>query len=91
VNGADVTPEMHVGYSYEAIHDKIQTTSSFTGGGASFISTGFKPANHTYSGGMGLTFGASDKMPVDITFTYDFSGKDDFESHSGLVKGAWRF
>jgi len=91
VNGADVTPEMHVGYSYEAIHDKIQTTSNFTGGGASFISTGFKPANHTYSGGMGLTFGASDKMPVDVTFTYDFSGKDDFESHSGLVKGAWKF
>jgi outer membrane autotransporter protein len=91
VNGADVTPEMHVGYSYEAIHDKIQTTSSFTGGGNSFISTGFEPANHTYSGGMGLTFGASDKMPVDITFTYDFSGKDDFESHSGLVKGAWTF
>jgi outer membrane autotransporter protein len=91
VNGADVTPEVHAGYSYEAIHDKIQTTSTFTGGGDAFISTGFKPANHTYSGGMGLTFGASDKMPVDITFTYDFSGKDDFESHSGLVKGAWKF
>ena len=91
VNGADMTPEVHVGYSYEAIHDQIQATSTFSGGGDSFKSTGFETADHTVLGGMGVTFAATEEMPIDLTFTYDASFKDDFSSHSGLVKGSYRF
>jgi uncharacterized protein with beta-barrel porin domain len=91
INGADVTPEVHLGYSYETIHDQIQTTSTFTGGGASFQSTGFETADHTVLGGLGVTFSATQEMPIDLTFTYDASVKDDFTGHSGLVKGSYRF
>lgn len=90
VAGLDLTPEMHIGYSYEVIHDQIQTTANLTGGGDSFISTGFKPANHTYLGGVGVTWGTG-TMPVDVTVTYDATIKDDFVGHSGLIKGLWRF
>jgi len=90
VDGLDLTPEIHLGYSYEVIHDKIQTISTFEGGGDAFTSTGFKPANSTYLGGIGMTWGG-DSMPVDMTFTYDVSHKEDFLSHSALVKGVWRF
>jgi hypothetical protein len=72
------------------MHDKIQTVSSFEGGGDTFTSTGFSPANSTYLGGIGASWGG-DSMPVDMTVTYDISIKDDFMSHSGLVKGVWRF
>ena len=92
VEGADFTPEVHLGYSYEGIHDKIQAVSTFQGGGDSFTSTGFKPANNTYLGGVGFTYGVGDaSMPVDLIVTYDVSHKEDFISHSGLVKGVWRF
>jgi len=90
VDGIDLTPEVHLGYSYEVIHDKIQTLSTFQGGGDAFISTGFRPANSTYLGGIGVTWGA-DSMPVDMTLTYDATHKSDFLSHSGLVKGVWKF
>jgi uncharacterized protein with beta-barrel porin domain len=100
VNGLDLTPEVHVGYSYEYLHEKIQAVSSFSAANTSFTSTGFKPANHTYLGGVGmtykgLTFDGKDAMkdlpPVDLTVTYDFAAKDHFMSHSALLKGTWRF
>jgi outer membrane autotransporter protein len=90
VEGSDFTPEVHFGYTYEAIHDKIITTSSFTGGGDSFKSTGFDTANSTGRAGAGFTY-AGDTMPVDLTVTYDATVKADFVSHSGLIKGSWRF
>ena len=85
-----MTPEVHLGYSYETIHDKIQTVSTFQGGGNAFTSTGFSPANSTYLGGIGVTWGG-DSQPVDMTLTYDATHKEDFLSHSALVKGVWRF
>jgi len=90
VDGVDVTPEVHLGYSHEVIHDKISTLSSFQGGGDHFTSTGFKPANNTYLGGVGVTWGG-DSLPVDLTLTYDATVKDHFIAHSGLFKGVWRF
>ena len=90
VEGSDLTPAIHVGYTYETIHDKIQTTSTFTGGGDSFISTGFETANSTGRAGVGFPY-AGDRMPVDLTMTYDATFKEDFVSHSGLIKGSWRF
>ena len=90
VDGIDLTPEVHLGYSYGAIHDKIQTVSTFQGGGDAFTSTGFSPANNTYLAGIGVTWGG-DSMPVDVTLTYDAAYKEDFLSHSALVKGVWKF
>jgi len=90
VEGSDFTPEVHFGYTYEAVHDNVVTTSTFTGGGDSFQSVGFSTANSTGRAGAGFTY-AGDTMPVDLTVTYDATVKDDFVSHSGLIKGSWRF
>jgi outer membrane autotransporter protein len=100
VNGLDLTPEVHVGYSYEYLHQKIQATSNFGTAATNFTSIGFSPANHTYLGGLGMTykgvtFDGKDALaglpPVDFTLTYDFAAKDHFMSHSALLKGTWRF
>jgi uncharacterized protein with beta-barrel porin domain len=88
VNEGSLTPEVHLGYNYEAIDDQIQTVAAFTGGGNTFQSTGFDPANHSATGGTGLTYSGNN---FDLVATYDFEAKQDFVSHSALLKGRWNF
>lgn len=83
-----LTPEVHLGYNYEAIDDQIQTVAAFTGGGNTFQSTGFDPANHSATGGAGLSYSGDN---FDLVATYDFEAKQDFVSHSALLKGRWNF
>ena len=83
-----LTPEVHLGYNFEAIDDQIQTVAAFTGGGNTFQSTGFDPANHSAIGGAGLSYSGNN---FDLVATYDFEAKQDFISHSALLKGRWNF
>jgi outer membrane autotransporter protein len=89
IQEGSLTPEIHLGYNYEAIDDKIQTVSVFTGGGNTFTTTGFDPANHSVLGGLELTF--TNHSNFDFIATYDLEVKDDFTSHSALLKGRWNF
>jgi outer membrane autotransporter protein len=88
ISQGSLTPEVHLGYNYEAIDDQIQTVAAFTGGGNTFQSTGFDPANHSATGGAGLSYSGSN---FDLVATYDFEAKQDFVSHSALLKGRWNF
>jgi outer membrane autotransporter protein len=88
ISKGSLTPEIHLGYNYEAIDDKIQTVSAFTGGGNTFQVTGFDPANHSAIGGAGLTYSGNN---FDFIATYNFEAKEDFVSHSALLKGSWKF
>jgi uncharacterized protein with beta-barrel porin domain len=88
INQGSLTPEVHLGYNFEAIDDQIQTVAAFTGGGNTFQSTGFDPANHSATGGAGLTCSGNN---FDLVATYDFEAKKDFVSHSALLKGRWNF
>ncbi|MBC8286024.1 MAG: autotransporter domain-containing protein [Nitrospinae bacterium] len=88
INQGSLTPEVHLGYNYEAIDDQIQTVAAFTGGGNTFQSTGFDPANHSATGGAGLTYSSNN---FDLVTTYGFEAKKDFVSHSALLKGRWNF
>lgn len=88
IKEGSLTPEVHLGYNYEAIDDQIQTVAAFTGGGNTFQSTGFDPANHSATGGAGLAYSGNN---FDLVATYDFEAKKDFVSHSALLKGRWNF
>ncbi len=88
ISQGSLTPEVHLGYNFEAIDDKIQTVAAFTGGGNTFQSTGFDPANHSAIGGTGLAYSGDN---FDLVATYDFEAKQDFVSHSALLKGRWNF
>jgi uncharacterized protein with beta-barrel porin domain len=74
---------------YEALDEKVSTTSTFTGGGGSFKTSGFDPANHSLLAGAGLTFASLDNF--DLKATYDMEMKDDYTSHSALLRGEWKF
>jgi len=85
----NLTPEVHLGYNYEAFDNSIQNISSFTGGGNTFQTTGFDPENHSFLGGLSVTFESSDNF--DFVATYDLESKTDYNSHSFLLKGRWSF
>lgn len=89
VREGSLTPEIHLGYNYEALDDKIQTVSAFTGGGDTFTTTGFDPANNSVLGGLGITFVSHSNF--DFIANYDIEAKKDFTSHSLLLKGRWNF
>ena len=78
-----------INLSIKDLDDKIQTVSAFTGGGNTFQTTGFDPANNSILGGVELTFESINNF--DFIVAYDIEAKEDFTSHSALLKGRWSF
>ena len=74
-------PDLHVKWLYDFIGDNQQATSTFTGGGASFATNGFTPAQSSYDFGTRLVL--LSKEHITLTLNYDFELKEDFYSHAG--------
>ena len=88
-NGGRLTPEVSLGYRYDFINDSVQATSTFTGGGAAFAVEGFDPSRSTFN----LGLAASYETPTnwDVTASYDYETKSDFNSHAGFVRASYKF
>lgn len=84
-----LTPSAHVGYTYDAIGDDIQTSSNFTGGGASFNTDGADPAQSTFNVGAGLTYYSNANF--DLSVNYDAQIKEDYVGHAGYLKAVRKF
>lgn len=87
--GAVLQPTVNVGYRYDVIGDNLQTTSSFTGGGASFSTQGINPAQSTLNGGVGLTYQKTDH--VSFTAGYNYEHKSNYNAHAGIIKMNYKF
>lgn len=87
--GYDVIPSVRGKWLYDFIGDKMETTSRFTGGGASFSTTGAEPAKSSFDIGASLTFLGKNNVKVD--FDYDFNFRDDFNSHNGAITVKYSF
>ena len=74
----DFIPEIRAQWLYDVIADNMQTTSRFTGGGASFKTVGAKPARSTFDLGGSLTFITNKNITVD--FDYDYSFRSDYSA-----------
>jgi outer membrane autotransporter protein len=74
-------PEVHFKWLYDFIGDDAATTSTFTGGGASFSTRGAEPAQHSFNVGAGLTFYSNGNFSV--SGTYDLELKEDYIGHTG--------
>ena len=59
-----LTPEVHAKWLYDIINDNMTVTSSFTGGGASFTSSGARPAKSGADIGGKLTFDFMNDMSL---------------------------
>ena len=88
-NGAILSPEISVGYRYDVIGDAVQTTSTFDAGGPSFTSEGADPDQDTLNLGLGIGYTTPEN--IELTVSYDYENKDEFNSHSGLIRAAMPF
>ena len=82
-------PEFRVKWLYDWIGDAQQTTSSFNGGGGSFATNGFNPAQSSWDFGLKLTMFT--KSNVTIAVNYDLELKDDFYAHYGYANAEYSF
>ncbi|MDD5428491.1 MAG: autotransporter domain-containing protein [Candidatus Omnitrophica bacterium] len=84
-----VTPEFKFKWLYDWVGDAQQATSTFTGGGGSFSTQGFTPAQSSYDFGAKITL-ESDKN-ITLSLNYDLEIKEDFYGHYGYGNIRYRF
>ncbi len=88
-DGSEVVPSLHAGVRHDVIGDEVQSTSSFTGGGASFNSQGVDPAQTTFDVGGAMTLYTTDNWA--LTGSYDYEAKSDYASHAGYARAGYKF
>jgi outer membrane autotransporter protein len=88
-DGSYLKPALHAAYRYDLIGDNLQTTSTFTGGGAAFETQGMDPARSTFNVGAGLNYMATNNWEFSANYDYEF--KSDYGAHSGTVRAAYKF
>ncbi len=66
-------PEVHVKWLYDFIGDRQQTTSTFTGGGASFSTGGYDPPQSSLNAGARLTL--INRYGVTVSVNYDWNSR----------------
>ncbi|MBK68078.1 MAG: hypothetical protein CMP22_08130 [Rickettsiales bacterium] len=89
-NGATWLPEVHANFMYDFIGDEAQATSTFTGTGVSYSTEGADIAEASVNLGTGVTYTVPNKM-MDFTASYDAELKEDFSSHTGVLKARFKF
>lgn len=88
-NGDYIKPHLSLGYRYEFLEDEVETSGSFTGGGGSFTAEGFKPEQHRFDIGAGLTYLSTTNW--EFQAEYNFDTREDYSAHSGFVRAAYKF
>jgi outer membrane autotransporter protein len=78
-----VTLTGNLGVGFDAINDQNSITSSFVGGGASFVTRGMDPSPWIGRGGLGVT---SQFNGVEVTVRYDLEGRQDFTDQTASLK-----
>jgi len=84
-----LVPELRFKWLYDWIGDSQATTSTFNGGGGSFATNGFTPAQSSWDFGTKLTLYS--KKNWTCAANYDFELKDDFYGHYGYVNAKYSF
>jgi len=84
-----LTPDLHFKWLYDWIGDNQATTASFAGGGTSFGTQGFDPAQSGYDLGVRLTLNTKYRITLDLS--YDFLLKEDYYEHTGILNVRYSF
>lgn len=88
-DGGFLVPALHAGYRYDLIGDRIETTSSFTGGGPSFTSPGPNPARNRVDAGASLAWYTTQAWQFKAA--YDFAWKQGYAAHSGTLRATVQY
>lgn len=87
--GEKVRPALNIGYRHDLVGDNVETTSTFTGGGASFQTQGVDPAQGTFN--VGASLGVALQNNWELSADYDYEVKEDYDAHSGYVRAGYKF
>lgn len=84
-----MSPEVHAKWLHDFINDHMTTTSSFTGGGASFVTSGAKLAKDGADVGGKLSFDL--KKDLSVVAELDAQMRDNFYSIYGSAEVRYQF
>jgi outer membrane autotransporter protein len=87
--GNMIRPSLSAEYRFDTIGDEVEATSSFTGGGASFKTEGFDPAQSSFTVGAGVEYDVADQWT--LSGDYDYTFKEDYDAHSLSVRAGYKF
>lgn len=79
-----VKPEISAVVSYDVIQDDVSSTSRFVSGGGAFTTKGLTPSRASIEVGGNLAFSKSDGL--DIVVDYKGEYRNDYDSHTGLLR-----
>lgn len=88
-SGAEFVPELRAGITREFGDDALTMNSTFQAGGT-FSTTGLESAKTSVDLGFGLGYISINKM-TELRVDYDFSGKEDYREHSGMLTCKFKF
>ncbi len=81
--------ELRAKWLYDLLSDRQQITSTFAGGGTSFVTSGSRPARSGL--GLGARIALATRYNIELSLDYDFEIREDFHSHSGYVNVRYSF
>lgn len=87
--GAVLKPSVHAYWRHEFKNGGVNTTSTFTGGGATFLTPGQKLARNTLNIGGSLVYEKSETFSLSLQL--DGERAPHYGSASGQIVGLWRF
>lgn len=88
-NGVKVTPSAHVNWRHDFRNDGLNSTASFTGGGAAFVTPGQDLASNTYNLGGALVFRKSSDF--NVTLQLDGEAASGYRGVAGQAVAQWLF
>ncbi len=84
-----VRPVVRAAYLYDFVGDQLDTTSQFTGGGATFKVRDASPERSSFDLGASLNLAQTNN--VSFSADYDFQAKTDYTAHSGMLRARYNF
>ena len=88
-DGSSLTPEVTAGYRYDFIGNRIETNSTFSGGGAVVTSLGPSPDQHKFNLGTSILYSSTEDW--NLALGYEFEYKDEYLSHAARLKAVIKF
>jgi outer membrane autotransporter protein len=88
-NGMVIRPVIRAAYLYDFIGDEASTNALFTGGGAAFRVSDASPARSSFNVGASLNLITTKN--VTLSADYDYLTKQDYDSHSGMLRARFGF
>lgn len=76
----------NLGLGFDAINDQATITSSFVGGGGTFVTNGVDPCALLFRGGLGLVMHPANVNGIELVTRYDFEGREDLSNHTVSLK-----